>query len=463
MDSDSDDDFLSATKLPYQKVPPVVRRRWNLVGKPPKYIRSLEVDQTIENTCATFEDLPAEIRDLILKHHIGFCDNEDATYYSIFRSRLLASVNTDFWGKMHHLPPIQYQTRSLNSIDIWSLTSAVDVDGDPLEKKNGMWSGMLQLLPHASPKRSVLWNRPPLIDVDLQMSIKSFVNDDISDDTTPTINEVQSTFDVSRKLLQFTCGTSSSLTIEKKIPMKYVETIQRSYVPVGSIEVDEDGDKVIDDEQPRRLLLASSVQNNELKAASFGSSPFTAIIDRSETVVPTLTLGPRKKVIHSIFGQDAAATNTDKQTNYDFCYGIEEMLQILQYPIDEKKEYELSERRARKRAMEMFSKVREIEDEVNISKLMQEHDEESYERTEGKRLKTNGSSSAAGSSSASPVELLQARIHAYLAPKERRYKTQYELLMKQLGGANDAMVLSELNVTEGHLAEIQSMMRAFSD
>ena len=451
---DSDDDLEWVIKAPRVGQRSVLRRRWNLLGRSAHYIRSLEVDKTVENTCKSFEELPYEISELIMKHLIGFFDTEESTYYSIFQSRLLANVSIDFWRKMHCLPPIQFETRSLNNIDIWSGTSDVDDDGDQLEVVGGMWSGLLRLLPHASPKRSVLWDMPPLLDVRLQMSIKSFVNQQMIDDMASNIHEVQSTFELSKTLLQFTRDTFSTLTIDKRVPIEYVETIRRSYAPLGPVEVDEDGDKVLDDEQPRRLLLTSTLQNKELKAASFGASPFTALIDRSETVLPTLTLEPKSKIIEPIFGQ----STTTNPKYYGFCYDIEEILKILEYPLDETKDYELSERRARKRAMEMFSKVREIEDEANIAKLMQEHDEESFERTEGKRLKANGSSSGAGCSSAAPVEAVQT----YLGDRERRLKTEYEQLMGQLGGTTDAMVISHLNTVEGRIAEIQAMMRAFS-
>lgn len=463
MDSD-DDDYSRLVRCPL-----TVRHCRKLVGMEPHELREIEVDAAVHNTCKSFNALPEEVLDLILQNVIGFYmmegDCEDIIYYNIRHAQLLSNVNITMWRLMHRLPHINYETKSLNDISIYEPSEDVDADGDRLEQECGKFNGRLRVFKDASSvQRSVLWDKPILLDsgTKFEMRVRSFVNNQLMQNGESTILEVEWTFNVNKSVMEFR-HDHNGRTVNKWAPISYETTQTRTYMPMQPVEIDEDDGKAwVDDEAPRRLLLTSATQNDEMKACRY---PFIVNVNFNHSA--SVVRFQAKRRIAKAFRMPS--------DNVYFEYGAREVhpiLMIFQHPIDmEAMRLRKQGRAARKRAIESFSKVRELEDETSIAAMMREHDEESIERTEEKRIKAAAptepaalaaapvtpalAAPAAGSSSG--VTSFESRLRAYVAARERRLKTEYEQLMVKLGGDNDVMIISQLKEVEGRIAELLSL------
>ena len=474
MDSDDDDVY----REPTPTTPRITLHHWSVMGKNPledgytNWIRGLQVNREVHNTCESLEALPDEMKELILRHVIDFCEDTDGDgdalfSYTILQAKLLANVNTTLWRLVHELPIINYNVKSVNNINLYQPTEQFDDDGDPVEISVGMINGTLRFVP--TEKRSLIGQRPRLLDVELQMDVKSFVNNQVIGMGDETIVEEVSTFGIHARVFQFPSANINRM-VDKSPSIKYISTTTRTYMPIGPVEIDDDGDAIIDDEQPRRLLLTSATPNSELKRVTQTARSFLVTIDRNPDINNVRFKSKCRGLARALH------SNRDEFSELAFDYDPRRVINILKVPIDTKKLRDSlvpGERAARKRAMELFSKVRELEDEVSITALMQENDNESIERTEEKRLKTVAAASVASASQAassssetgSSSTSIEARLHTYLASRERRLKAEYDQLMSQLhqlDGDNETMILSQLNAVEGRIAEVQGTMRALN-
>lgn len=425
------------------------RVQWKLIGKEPLELRNLPVNRAVHNTCTRYDGLPDEIKELIVKHVVDFHEDEDTVYYNVLQAKLLANVSDAFWGLTHQLPRVRYETSSANHIDIYAETQRIDADGDPVDVVHGMWSSALRFVP--TERRSVRkldGKAPSLLDVSLQIGIKSFTNNQVlpTEDGDCNIEEVEHTFEAPTKLFRFS-PSNLGRTVTKGCPIRYQGTVKRIYAPLGEAEVDEEGDVVIDDEQPRRLLKNQKSTSEELKTMH---APFQVTIDRNHESSAMVRIVARQRLMN------AATGRTTKPFDFTFMDGA--VLKVMREAIDPTElQAKLGPtfRAARKRALESFSKVREVESERNIATMMREHDEESFERTEEKRRNTSSGSLVGSSSSATSFE---RRFLEYVAARERRLKAEYDQLMGQLGtGVDEDMTISQLKVVEGRLGEIHAI------
>lgn len=450
----------------------IVRQQWKLIGMSPEELRNIEVDRGVQNTCESFDALPDEIKDVILRYVIGFHmyeeNDEDIVYYNIRYAQLLSNMSTAMWRLMHQLPHINYESKSINEISIYAPSEAIDTDGDPLEQKCGNFNGKLRVFKNATGQRSDLWEKPLLIGtgIKFELSMRSFVNNQLTNNEESTIVEVESTFELDKRIMEFTHDDFKK-SVNKWAPIRYETTTTRTYMPMGPVEIDEqDGKAWVDDEAPRRLLLTSATPNEDLKGTN--GYPFTVTVDRYQ-FSPTVRFQPKGRVA-------TALGISSNSLYYSIYYDARELLAIFNHPIDMVKcQMHHTERAARKRCMQLIKEVGEMEKETNILKEMQDHDEESIERTKEKRLKAASTAApaspttstvstaptaptaASDAGTSSGVTSFESRLHAYIAARARRLKTEYEQLMGDLGGDNDAMIISQLKEVEGRIAEILSL------
>lgn len=427
-------------------------KRWDLRGMSVEEMRALSVSTSTEESCDHIEALPEEMLREIVHCYIGLHEEANATYFSLMRARHIANVSKTMWRITHELPPINVEIGSVNSVDICKESNIVDADGDELVVPCGMWRGFLQV--RDTKRKSVLkmdnGKFAPLLDVSVQMKIRSFVNYQPEEDR---IDEWVHTFSLNPSAFKYSPSQMHDNVCTRANGGQYDKTMMNTFRPCGAIELDIDGVAIIDDEVPRVPVMLREAQCASVKDAAH-TKAFRWSLHVSEKVIHIRAHKQLSARLKESDGRtDGAYVPTDE--HLEFSFRIRPLLHTMQHaicPYEMHEKIARSERTARKRAMLRMEQVRLAEDESNIAALMRDHDEESYERTDEKRRKLAAlkpPQPAAGPSSAALT--IDEKLHTlrhYLVARERQLMAEYDASM-------DA---ASLPLLDGRLSEVHALM-----
>lgn len=428
-------------------------RRWDLRKMTAAELRTLNVNPSIENSCNRFEDLQEDLQRTIFHRYIDLHEDSNSSYFTLSRAKQLANVNKTLWGFTHDLPSISVNIGSINCIDICMESDKVDRDGDRLAVSRGLWRAFLQI--RSKQCKSVLkmanGQFAPVLDVDIEMKYRSFINHQPEEDR---IEEQSHTFFMETDIFMYSCGQGGRTKVKAG---RYKKTRVGTFKPLQPIEIDEDGDGVIDDEVTRLPLI---IREERLKAFENKTRPFVLDLKLEEKMMKCSTYKAlNDRMVDNLVNSQPTAIV--EECPLEFTFKIEALLCIMQHaicPLKVRERVACVERAARKRAVALMEEVRTTEKESSISALMRDHDEESHERTEEKRRKCLASSGAGSSSGVTTIDVQLRNMWEIVTSRERDLKIEYERLASRVGIPGGRMAHEALNEVKGRLDEIRSIL-----
>ena len=349
------------------------------------------------------EELPEEmltciVHNYIEKREVKDEDGEMLCYYKMRYALHLAAVNKVFHRIICDLPMIRYHVKDKLSsasppnedLKIFAQTSSLDEDGDYQEKACGLvWADI-----HV--EQTERWSIPAIT-----LTLSSFVDHRL-DECLEDECLIQTDYRFALPFDVFNVPAENCYVVSKPT-IQYKGWKSRIYKALQDIQVDEDGDVDIDSNQPRKLLLSKGQAVHKTFKIKMYCGP------------DEIDLKMNKKIVNML--EDIGIVTHDK---CHFVFDTSILKDIMEYPLSKREQMtdRTVERAARKQAMDSIKRVRSIEDEESILRLMQENDAESYERDK-KRLcpssvSSSGSSSgssSSSSSSSSALEILLDRRH----------------------------------------------------